>query len=250
MLEVKDLSVHYGRAIALASVNLEVKHGEFVAVIGPNGAGKSTLLRAISGLVELERGSVVYNDEIMVETTNSRYRKVRKDRSLLPHEITKRGIIHCPERRRLFPKLSLKENLMLGAYLFKEEVEENQKRLDEVLDLFPMLRDRLHEDAGNFSGGQQQMIAIARSLMGRPKILMLDEPSLGLAPTIRINIMDRIEEISKQGTTIILVEQDASLALKAAERAYLLEDGAIEREGSCSEFLENKYILDTYLGFG
>ncbi len=248
LLRVNDLSVHYGRAIALASVTLEIKSGEFIAVIGPNGAGKSTLLRAISGLVELERGTITYNDEILVETTNSRYRKIRKDRSLMPNEIVQRGVIHCPERRRLFPKLTLEENLMLGAYVYKEETEENYKRMEEVLRLFPALRERMHEEAGNFSGGQQQMIAIARSLMGRPKILMLDEPSMGLAPTIRIEIMEKIKEISQQGTTILLIEQDAMLALKAAERAYILEDGTIDREGRCSDLLNNEYILETYIG--
>ena len=249
MLEIKNLSVHYGRAIALASVNMEIKPGEFIAVIGPNGSGKSTLLRAISGLVELERGTVYYNDELLVETTNSRYRKMGRNKTLLPHEIVKRGVVHCPERRRLFPKLTLKENLMLGAYLFKDEVEENEHRFQDVLDLFPALRDRLHEEAGNFSGGQQQMIAIARSLMGRPKILMLDEPSLGLAPIIRSDIVDRIAEIAKQGTTVLLIEQDARLALSVADRAYLLEDGVIASEGSCSEMIENDYIHETYLGF-
>ncbi len=248
LLRVDDLSVHYGRAIALASVSLEIKTGEFIAVIGPNGAGKSTLLRAISGLVELERGTITYNDEILVETTNSRYRKIKKNRSLMPNEIVQKGVIHCPERRKLFPKLTLEENLMLGAYIYKEETEENHKRMEEVLRLFPALKERMHEEAGNFSGGQQQMIAIARSLMGRPKILMLDEPSMGLAPTIRIEIMERIKKISQQGTTILLIEQDAMLALKAAERAYILEDGTIDREGKCTDLLHNEYILETYIG--
>lgn len=250
MLRLEDVSVHYGRAIALASVNLEIHPGEFIAVIGPNGAGKSTLLRAISGLVELERGTIHYNDELLIETTNSRYRKMGKNRSMDPHEIVKRGIVHCPERRRLFPRLSLKENLMLGAYLFKDEVEENEKRLEEVLNTFPMLKGRLHEDAGNFSGGQQQMIAIGRALMGRPNILMLDEPSLGLAPVIRADIIEKIKEIAEQGTTILLIEQDAMLALEIAERAYLLEDGSIVKEDSSSNMIEDPYVHDTYLGFG
>ncbi|MFV2014260.1 MAG: ABC transporter ATP-binding protein [Candidatus Heimdallarchaeota archaeon] len=248
MLRVNNLSVHYGRAIALASVNMTVNSGDFVAVIGPNGAGKSTLMRAISGLIELEKGSVYYNDELLVESAKSQFKKIGRNKSLLPHEIVKRGIIHCPERRRLFPRLTLLENLMLGAYVFKEEVEENQKRLDDVLQLFPALKERLHEEAGNFSGGQQQMIAIARSLMSRPKLLMLDEPSLGLAPIIRMQIMERIQEIAKQGTTILLIEQDANLALNVAERVYLLEDGSIEREGRCVDLMKDSYVIQSYLG--
>ncbi|OLS20742.1 MAG: High-affinity branched-chain amino acid transport ATP-binding protein LivF [Candidatus Heimdallarchaeota archaeon LC_2] len=249
MLETKNLSIHYGRAIALASVDLKVKTGEFVSVIGANGAGKSTLLRAISGLIELEKGKVLYNNEIMVESTKSQFRSIGRNKSLQPNEIVKRGIIHCPERRKLFPRLTLEENLMLGAYVHNEEVEENAKKLEEVLDIFPDLRHRLHENAGNFSGGQQQMIAIARSLMSRPKLLMLDEPSLGLAPIIRADIMDKIRDISKQGTTILLIEQDANLALSVSDRAYLLEDGAVEREGPCKELLKDEYITQAYLGF-
>lgn len=249
MLEVKNLSVHYGRAIALASVDLFVKEGEFVAVIGPNGSGKSTLLRAISGLLELERGKVVYNDEILVESTKSQFRKTGRNKSLLPNEIVKRGIIHCPERRRLFSDLTVEENLKLGGYNYYNDVEEQAKEIENVLALFPDLRDRMNEHAGNFSGGQQQMIAIARSLMGKPKILMLDEPSLGLAPIIRANIVDKIRGIQKTGTTILMVEQDASIALDIAERAYLIEDGAIEREGSCKELSQDSYVLEAYLGF-
>lgn len=249
MLKIENLSVHYGRAIALASINLEVKEGEFIAVIGPNGAGKSTLLRAISGLIELEKGKIFYNDELMVESTKSRYKKTGRNKSLMPNEIVKRGIIHCPERRRLFHNLTVKENLVLGGYLYYDDTDEIEKELENVLKLFPDLRDRLNEHAGNFSGGQQQMIAVARSLMSKPKILMLDEPSLGLAPIIRANIVDKIREVQKQGTTILMVEQDVSIALDMADRAYLLEDGGIEREGSCEEFLKDNYILESYLGF-
>lgn len=249
MLEVNNLSVHYGKAIALASIDLYIKEGEFVAVIGPNGSGKTTLLRAISGLVELEKGKVTYNDQVLIETTKSQFRKLGRGKSLGPNEIVQAGIIHCPERRRLFHALSVEENLILGAYTYKHDSEQIQKNLEEVLNLFPALRDRLDEEAGNFSGGQQQMIAIARSLMGRPKILLLDEPSLGLAPIIRTEIISKIKEIQKTGTTVLMVEQDAGLALKVAERAYLLEDGAIERSGTCAEFLKDDYILQSYLGF-
>lgn len=248
MLEIKNLSVHYGKAIALASVDLNVKEGEFVAVIGPNGAGKTTLLRAISGLVELEKGRVIYNDEILLESTKSQFRKMGKNKSLNPNEIVKRGIVHCPERRRLFHESTVEDNLKLGAYIYKEDNEAVEHQLEDVLKLFPVLRDRLDEKAGNFSGGQQQMIAIARSLMGKPKIMMFDEPSLGLAPLIRIEIIKKIEEVQKQGTTILMVEQDASIALNAAERAYLIEDGFIEKSGQCSEFLKDDYIREAYIG--
>ncbi|MHA2249662.1 MAG: ABC transporter ATP-binding protein [Candidatus Kariarchaeaceae archaeon] len=249
MLEVRNLSVHYGRAIALASINLYVSEGEFVAVIGPNGAGKSTLLRAISGLVELERGQVYYHEELLLESTKSQFKRTGRNKSLKPNEIVKRGVIHCPERRRLFHDLTVKENLILGGYTYYDDTEQIDQKLDEVLNLFPDLTERLGEKAGNFSGGQQQMIAIARSLMGKPKILLLDEPSLGLAPIIRADIVEKIREIQKQGTTILMVEQDASIALNIAQRAYLLEDGAIERQGSCKEFLNDEYILESYLGF-
>jgi branched-chain amino acid transport system ATP-binding protein len=249
LFEVRNLSVHYGKAIALASVNLYVDEGEFVAVIGPNGAGKSTLLRAISGLVELEKGQVYYNDELLVESTKSQFKRTGRNKSLKPNEIVKRGVIHCPERRRLFHDLTVQENLILGGYTYYDDTEQINQKLDEVLNLFPDLTERLDEKAGNFSGGQQQMIAIARSIMGRPKILLLDEPSLGLAPIIRANIVDKIRKIQKQGTTILMVEQDASIALNVANRAYLLEDGAIEPEGTCQEFLEDSYILESYLGF-
>ena len=249
MLEINNLSVHYGRAIALASVNIQVMEGEFVAVIGPNGAGKTTLLRAISGLIELEKGKVIYNDELILEATKSQFKKVGRGGSLRPNEIVKRGIVHCPERRRLFHDLTVEENLILGAYTFKDD-EQVEKDLQEVLELFPDIAERLDEKAGNFSGGQQQMIAIARSLMSRPKLLMLDEPSLGLAPIIKADIIDKICEIQKQGTTILMIEQDASIALHVSERAYLLEDGTIIRSGTCEEFIEDDYIIESYLGFG
>lgn len=248
MLEVKNVSVHYGRAIALASVDLYVKEGEFVAVIGPNGAGKTTLLRAISGLIELEKGTITYDGKVLVESSKSQFRKIGKTKSLKPNQIVEAGIIHCPERRRLFHTLSVEENLRLGAHTYQHDKEDIEKQLEEVLTLFPVLRDRFNEEAGNFSGGQQQMIAIARSLMGRPKILILDEPSLGLAPIVRNEIIDKIKEVQQKGTTVMIVEQDAKLALNVAERVYLLEDGAIERSGTCAEFFKDNYILESYLG--
>lgn len=249
LLELKSVSVHYGRAITLASVSLTVKKGELVAVIGPNGTGKSTLLRAISGLVELERGKIFFEDNLIAESTKSQFRVMDKNRSLKPHKIVELGVIHCPERRRLFTDSSVEENLKLGAFKIesKDEIEE---LFEQVLKLFPVLEERLEEKAGNFSGGEQQMVAIGRSLMGRPKLLLLDEPSLGLAPMVKRNIVAAIREIQNSGTTILLVEQDASIALEICDRGYLLEDGRLELEGSSNELLNNPYVKEAYLGIG
>ncbi len=247
LLELQGASVHYGRAIALASIFLKVKPGELVAVIGPNGTGKTTLLRAISGLVELERGKIFFDGQMICESTKSDFRVLGKNRSLKPHKIVELGIVHCPERRRLFTDSSVEENLILGAYTI-----EDKRRVDElfeqVLNLFPVLKARLDEKAGNFSGGEQQMVAIARSLMGDPKILLLDEPSLGLAPMVKKNIIDAIRKIQSAGTTILLVEQDASIALEICDRGYLLEEGRIELEGNRDELLNNPHVKEAYLG--
>jgi branched-chain amino acid transport system ATP-binding protein len=247
LLDLQGASVHYGRAIALASATLTVEKGELVAVIGPNGTGKTTLLRAISGLVELERGKIIFQGELIAESTKSDFRAIGKNKSFKPHEIVKLGIIHCPERRRLFTESTVRENLFLGAYS-NEEPEEVAKLLEKVLSLFPILGDRIEEKAGNFSGGEQQMCAIARSLMGSPKLLLLDEPSLGLAPMIKQAIIDAIREIQKSGTTILLVEQDASIALEICDRGYLLEDGRIELQGSSQELMNNPHVKESYLG--
>ena len=247
LLELQGASVHYGRAIALASIFLTVKEGELVAVIGPNGTGKSTLLRAISGLVELERGKIFFMAKLIAESTKSDFRVIGKNRSLKPHQVVELGIIHCPERRRLFTESNVEENLKLGAYRIENKDEVN-KNFEKVLKLFPILEERLYEKAGNFSGGEQQMVAIARSLMGSPKILLLDEPSLGLAPMIKLNILAAIREIQKTGTTILLVEQDASIALEICDRGYLLEDGRIELQGTKQELINNPHVKESYLG--
>jgi branched-chain amino acid transport system ATP-binding protein len=247
LLELQAASVHYGRAIALASVTLTVKRGELVAVIGPNGTGKTTLLRAISGLVELERGKILFEGKLIAESTKSEFVRVGRNKSLKPHKIVGLGIIHCPERRRLFTESSVLENLRLGAYTITDN-ERIAKTMDWVLSLFPILGERLDEKAGNFSGGEQQMLALGRSLMGDPKLLLLDEPSLGLAPMVKVTIVDAIREIQKTGTTILLVEQDASIALEICDRGYLLEDGRIELEGTSEELSNNKYVKEAYLG--
>lgn len=240
--------MHYGRAIAVASVYLTVEKGELVAIIGPNGTGKTTLLRAISALgPELERGKIFFEGNLILESTKSEFRVLGKNRSLKAHQIVKLGIIHCPEKRRLFTESTVRDNLELGAYT-ESDREKVEQTLDRVLDLFPVLADRLDEKAGNFSGGEQQMIALGRSLMGNPKLLLLDEPSLGLAPIVKKNIVDAIRRIQKAGTTILLVEQDASIALDICDRGYLLEDGRIELEGPKDELLNNPHVKEAYLG--
>ncbi len=247
LLELEEASVHYGRAIALASVSLTVKPGELVAVIGPNGTGKTTLLRAISGLVELERGKIFFQGKKIAESTKSEFRALGRNKSLKAHDIVKLGIIHCPERRRLFTDSTVRDNLKLGAY----SIEDNEviaKNMNRVLKLFPVLAERINEKAGNFSGGEQQMCALARSLMGSPKLLLLDEPSLGLAPMVKQAIIEAIRDIQRSGTTILLVEQDASIALEICDRGYLLEDGRIELEGEKDELLNNPHVKEAYLG--
>ena len=247
LLELQEASVHYGRAIILSSISLSVDPGELVAIIGPNGTGKTTLLKAISGLIELERGKIFFEGNIIVESTKSQFRVMEKNRSLKAHKIVELGIIHCPERRRLIGESSVEENLRLGAYTIKskDKIEELFQR---VLKLFPFLNDRLDEKAGNFSGGEQQMVAIGRSLMGNPKLLLLDEPSLGLAPQVKLDIVSAIREIQKLGTTILLIEQDASIALEICDRGYLLEDGRIEITGTKDELINNPHIKEAYLG--
>lgn len=247
LLKLQEASVHYGRAIVLASISLTVKKGELVAIIGPNGTGKTTLLRAISGLAELERGKIFFEGQLIAESTKSEFRMMGRNRSLKPHRIVELGIIQCPERRRLFTESTVRDNLELGAYSINDP-EKVKRTLEWVLKLFPFIKERLDEKAGVFSGGEQQMIAIGRSLMGNPKLLLLDEPSLGLAPMIKRSIVDAIREIQKTGTTILLVEQDASIALEICDRGYLLEDGRIELEGSSEELLNNEHVKEAYLG--
>jgi branched-chain amino acid transport system ATP-binding protein len=233
MLELKRVYHYYGKAKALEDVSLKVEEKTLDAVIGPNGAGKSTLLRAITGLEEIDRGTISFQGERIDE--------------LEPYEIARRGIAHCPERRRLFPDMTVMENLDMGGYLVK-----NKKLFDNLLkfvfEIFPVLKERRKQTAGTLSGGEQQMLAIARALMANPKLLLMDGPSLGLAPKIKNRIFEAINEIKKTGTTTLLVEQDAVLAMNIAENIHVLEEGKIEMRGTKKELMKEPRIKEVYLG--
>ncbi len=233
MLEVRNLSVYYGKAQALHDVNLRVDKGEIVTIIGPNGSGKTALLRAISGLLKPAEGTITFQRD-------------RIDK-LPPHEIVKRGIAHCPERRRLFPEMTVMENLELGAYL-RKDAEKIRNDLETVIKLFPLLKEGKSQEARTLSGGEQQMLAIARALMSNPKLLMLDEPSLGLAPIMREKLTNAIHEIKRGGVTILMVEQDVGLALSLCDRGYVFEEGSVCMEGSRKYLKGNPRIKEAYLG--
>ena len=233
MLSIKDLHVSYGGIKALRGVDVQVPDGKIVTLIGANGAGKSTLLRTISGLVKAESGSVEFGG---TELTGMKIDK-----------ISSQGIALSPEGRHVFADLTVKENLSIGAYLRKDKAE-IEKDLQWVYSLFPRLKERNWQYAGTLSGGEQQMLAVGRALMSRPKLLMMDEPSLGLAPLIVQQIFDIIKEINKAGVTILLIEQNANMALKIADKAYVLETGSIVLEGSGEELLQNESVREAYLG--
>ncbi len=231
LLQVERLSVFYGKAQALYDVSFSVHECEFVSVIGPNGAGKTTLFNAISGLM-LYRGAIRFSG---------------RDLPRRPHEIVQLGLIHCPEGRSLFPYLSVFDNLMLGAYRRRDS--EVQRDLEIVYELFPRLRERQKQLAHTLSGGEQQMTAIGRALMSRPRLLMLDEPTLGLAPIVRAHISQALDEICERyHMTILLAEQNADFAFKHSQRIYLLETGHIVREGTAKALQEDEYIRQVYLG--
>jgi len=235
MLEVKNLCVSYGAIRALHGVSLRVERGQIVTLIGCNGAGKSTTLRAISGLVKPVSGTVEYEGKPISR--------------LAAHEIVRLGIAHAPEGRGIFANLSVDENLGLGAFTRRDHA---QIALDKgrALALFPRLKERLTQSAGTLSGGEQQMLAIARALLARPKLLLLDEPSLGLAPQVVRTIFEIIREINASGTTILLVEQNAHMALKVAHRAYVLEVGEVKMEGPAAELAASDEVRKAYLGVG
>jgi branched-chain amino acid transport system ATP-binding protein len=233
MLKIENLEVAYGNIKAIKGISLEVNQGEIVTLIGSNGAGKSTTLRAISGILKPRTGSITFNGE-------------RID-GVEGHEIVAKGICQSPEGRRIFPKMSVDENLDLGAFLRndKQEIANDRQR---VLELFPKLQERIDQKAGTMSGGEQQMLAVGRALMGSPKLLLLDEPSMGLAPVLVEMIFETIERINKQGTTILLVEQNALAALNVADRAYVLESGSIKMSGNAKDLISNDEVTKAYLG--
>jgi branched-chain amino acid transport system ATP-binding protein len=233
MLKIENLEVAYGNIKAIKGISLEVNQGEIVTLIGSNGAGKSTTLRAISGILKPRSGSITFNGE-------------RID-GVEGHEIVAKGICQSPEGRRIFPKMTVDENLDLGAFLRndKNEIASDRKR---VLELFPRLQERIDQKAGTMSGGEQQMLAVGRALMGSPKLLLLDEPSMGLAPVLVEMIFETIEKINKQGTTILLVEQNALAALNVADRAYVLESGSIKMSGKAKDLISNDEVTKAYLG--
>jgi len=233
LLEIKKIYHYYGKAKALEEINLKVEEKALDAVIGPNGAGKSTLLRVISGLEEPDRGKIEFLGERIDE--------------LKAHKIAKKGISHCPERRRLFYDMSVADNLKMGAFLIKNKEKYKELR-DFVFETFPRLKERRKQRAGTLSGGEQQMLAIARSLMSNPKLLLMDEPSLGLAPKVKKKIFDAIETIKQEGTTLLLVEQDAVLAMNVAENIHVLEEGKIEMRGTKEELEREPRIKEIYLG--
>ncbi|MFW9901048.1 MAG: ABC transporter ATP-binding protein [Candidatus Thorarchaeota archaeon] len=233
MLEIKKIYHYYGKARALEEINLTIEDKALDSVIGPNGAGKSTLLRVISGLEEPDRGKVIFLGERIDE--------------MKPHKIAKRGISHCPERRRLFYDMTVEENLRLGAYLNKKKKEFN-RLLNFVYEIFPRLKEREKQRAGTLSGGEQQMLAVGRALMSNPKLLLMDEPSLGLAPKIKDKIFKAIKMIKQEGTTTLLVEQDAVLAMEVSETIHVLEEGKIEMRGTKKELEREPRIKQVYLG--
>ena len=234
LLELRDLSVSYGKAVALENVSMNVAEGEFVAVLGPNGAGKSTLLKAISR-AQASTGSLTFRGESL--------------QGVPAHAVVGKGICHCPEGRRLFPELTVLKNLMLGAYL-RRDAAAVAADLAAVYSLFPILQERAPQIVSTLSGGQQQMVAIGRALMGKPALLLLDEPSVGIAHRLKIEIFDAIKRIQRGGTAILMAEQDAQSALRIADRVYVLEHGHIGREGSSAEMGADNYIRQAYLGVG
>lgn len=234
LLELRNVHTYYGKIHALKGISLTVEKGEIVTLIGSNGAGKSTTLRTISGLLTPRSGEILFNGR-------------RIDR-LPAHEIVKLGIAQAPEGRRIFPRLTVLENLEMGAYLHDTRSPTYQEDLERVFSLFPRLRERISQKGGTLSGGEQQMLAIGRALMARPQVLLLDEPSMGLAPVLVEQIFDIVRTINAQGTTVLLVEQNALQALNIAHRGYVLQSGVIVLEDTARALRENEMVQKAYLG--
>lgn len=233
MLELNGVNLFYGGIHALKNISLKVEEGEIVTLIGANGAGKSSTLKAISGIEKIKSGKIKLYDKDIT--------------TLQAEQIVKLGVSHVPEGRRIFSSMTVMENLELGAYTRKDKAEV-KKDYDKVFSIFPRLLERKEQLAGTLSGGEQQMLAIGRALMSKPKLLLLDEPSMGLAPIIVKEIFSIIKDINKEGTTILLVEQNAYMALQAADRAYIIRNGEIEMEGKAEDLMQNEEIKNAYLG--
>jgi branched-chain amino acid transport system ATP-binding protein len=233
LLSVRNVSTYYGKIVALRGVDVEVHAGEIVALIGANGAGKSTSLNTISGLLHPTSGSIRFREEYITTTT--------------PQDIVRKGIIQVPEGRRIFSSMSVWENLEMGAYTQNNRAE-IKARMGSVFERFPRLKERRAQAGGTLSGGEQQMLAIARALMADPTVLLLDEPSMGLAPILVEQIFDIIREINESGTSIVLVEQNALMALSIADRGYVLDTGRVALEGSSDDLLHNPMVINAYLG--
>lgn len=228
------MSVRYGAFEALSNINFEVKEGELVVLLGANGAGKSTIFNTISGLNKPASGTVEFLGKNVGGTS--------------PDKMVKHGIVQCAEGRKLFPEMTVQENLMMGGYVHRSKKAQLRQSLEEVFELFPILREKKDDPAGSLSGGQQQMVAIGRALMAKPRLVMMDEPSIGLAPLIVEQMFEVIQEINKSGTTVLLAEQNANAALKIADRGYVIENGRIVIEGSQKELFENDEIRKAYIG--
>ena len=233
MLKIKKLTVQYRPLPALKEVSLEIEHGEVVSLLGPNGAGKTTLLLTLSGILKTTEGRVFFEGE---DISN-----------LSSHKIVSRGIGHVPQGRHIFPTLSVIDNLMMGAYLHRKEKKEINKDLEWIHQLLPVLQERTHQRAGTLSGGEQQMLSIGRAMMGRPKLLLLDEPSLGLAPRLMDEVFTTLKEMNQKGLTLFIVEQEIHLSLSISKRGYLLRNGRVIKEGLASSLMESRELI-TSLG--
>lgn len=234
MLELKGVSVHFGSFLALRRVSVSVREGEIVVLLGTNGAGKSTLFRAVSGLERPSEGTIHFDG---------------RDITRMPaHRIVREGVAQAPEGKHLFIEASVRKNLLLGAYVRRGEPAAVQESMNEVFDLFPMLRTKAGDAAGTLSGGQQQMLSIGRALMARPRLLLLDEPSLGLAPLVVEQVFEAILEINRRGTTVFLAEQNAHAALKVAQRGYVIESGTVAMEGDRDTLVDNPEVRRAYIG--